>query len=735
MKKLLSFVVFLLAISALNFCSQPTDKTGEPTDKELSKTTDGGTIAPDTPQNDGAKDGDTVRDTDKTEGDETDKDSTPDRGSSTIDPQKLGLRAVCPGAKGCLKNDGELYAGAAAIPISPEKYEVANFAYFEIEGYCPPPTPDSPFGVRRCGALETLAMYDRKDCGRDGICPGDKIKTKFTCRGKQKCPKGLVCNQSDSRCYIHYPGPDPDGSEKDGLPDWFLDCGTDRICPCIAPDGSPSYYGKDKKCLKGHKKNPKYTGPDSDGSEGNGKFEGIWMGGFSTNHPLQGKHDDIWARALVLKTGDVTVAIVSIDVVGFFYDDIEKVRQKVRQKLSKEDLDYILISSTHTHEAPDVMGQWGPTSKSGIPNKSGVIPRVIKRVIENTAQAIIKAKNSMKKAKIEIGFIRTGVDGLVRDSRDPFIIDDSLYAMKITDLSGKTIATLVNWGNHPETLSDTNNYLSSDFPHYVREGLEKGIPAGKNNPKYDGLGGVAIFLQGAVGCLMTPLGVAVPDLNGDKQTKSNWEKTKALGYNIAIKAFKALEKAQKLKDPKIALWAKNLKLPIENKKFHLAYLLKLMNRKAYDFDPKKPFKEGNFPKIMTEISVIKIGPATIFTMPGELDPQVLVGGYDGSYSYGRPLIKPNNPNPPDLKKAPKGPYLKELIPGKFKLFAGLAHDEIGYIVAPWNFQLHPQSPYMKQPPGDHYEETNSLGPKTLPLLLKAYDELLKYVKSHPAGKP
>ncbi len=655
---------------------------------------------------------------------------SPEKGvPEKIEPSALGLRAICPGAVGCLSNSGKLFAGAAKVSISPEKYEVANFAYFEEEGYCPEPTPLSPFGIRRCGSLQTKAPYDRKDCGRDGICPGDVIKTKLRCNKSGQCPNNLKCHQKDQRCYIHYSGPDPDGSEGDGMPDWFLDCGRDRICPCLAPDGSPSYYGPNKSCLKGHKKNPQYKGPDPDGTEGNGKFEAIWMGGFSNNHPLQGKHDDTWARALVLKTGDVTVAIVSVDLVGFFYDDIEKVRELVRKRLKDQsELDYILVSSTHTHEGPDVMGQWGPTNKNGIPNKTGVDPEYLKELIEKIAQAILQAKNSLQPAKAEVGYIRTGVDGLVRDSRDPFIIDDSLYALRLTDLKGKTIATLINWGNHPESLSDTNNYLSSDFPHYVREGIEKGIPAGKSNPQYKGLGGIAIFLQGAVGCLMTPLGVSVPDLDGNKQSRSNWDKAKALGYQIALKAFEALKKSEPLKEPAISLWAKTLKLPIENKKFHYAFLLKLMSRKAYDYDPKQPFREGNFPKVKTEISLIKIGPVSLFTMPGELDPQVLVGGYDGSYSYGHPLIKPTNPNPPDLKKAPKGPYLKELIPGKFKIFAGLAHDELGYIVVPWNFKVDPTMPYFKQPPGDHYEETNSLGPKTLPLLIKAYSELLKYAK-------
>ena len=43
----------------------------------------------------------------------------------------------------------------------------------------------------------------------------------------------------------------------------------------------------------------------------------------------------------------------------------------------------------------------------------------------------------------------------------------------------ETIATFVNWGNHPESLGGDNPLLTSDFAHYLREGLEKGVPEPK----------------------------------------------------------------------------------------------------------------------------------------------------------------------------------------------------------------------------------------------------------------
>lgn len=647
--------------------------------------------------------------------------------------------AICPGSEGCDKNEGDLKAGAAAVVISPKAYEVAWWPYFKEEGFCPKPTPKSPFGVSRCGELQDLARSGKRDCGRDGICKGEKLRLRKECTDDKSCTEGTQCLEDTKRkkkyCHIVYKEPDADGSEKDGQPDWFLDCGRDRVCPCMDPDGKPAYYGKGKKCLIGHKANPDYKGPDADGSEGDKKFNGLWMGGFGNNHPLMGHNDDTWSRALVLQSGDTTVAIVSIDTVGFFYDDIDAARKKVMEKLPKGAIDYVLVSSTHTHEGPDTMGQWGP-AEDGVPAQTGVNPKYNQEIIDNIAKSIMDAYNNLKPAKLKAAALRTGgvtpkrgVTGLVRDSRDPSIVDDTLTVLQAVGTDGTPISTMVNWGNHPEVLSDTNNFLSSDFAHYLREALEKGLPAGKG-PKIDPIPGIAIYIQGAIGSLMTPLGVNIEDINGKVLSASDWDKTKALGDKLALKTVEALKKAEDLKDTKISIVARKVKLAVENLAFQSAFLLEVFKRKTYDWDDLLPIGPSNQPKLLTEVSIIRVGEFTFFSMPGELDPQVLVGGYDGKWSGEYPVI--NTKDHPDLEakmkaNAPKGPYLKERVPGKFKAFIGLGNDEIGYLLPAWNYVLHPKDPFYSDADGDHYEETNGLGPNALPTLMSAYNEMLGFI--------
>ena len=64
------------------------------------------------------------------------------------------------------------------------------------------------------------------------------------------------------------------------------------------------------------------------------------------------------------------------------------------------------------------------------------------------------------------------------------------------------------------------------------------------------------------------------------------------------------------------------------------------------------------------------------------------------------------------------------------LIAGLANDEIGYIVPPNNFLLHEIAPYITTPEDDargenHYEETNSAGYRTAHCIAAAFESLLE----------
>ncbi|MFO0598171.1 MAG: hypothetical protein U0228_22905 [Myxococcaceae bacterium] len=582
----------------------------------------------------------------------------------------------CPGGAGCEKgNDGHFTVGIAARSTAPTGYEVPRADFLNSKGdICPENSLVGTDGLPHCAELIADAW---KDCGRDTLCPGA----------------------------TGYVRPDADGTEGDGTVDWFEDCGRDRLCPGAVG----------------------YTAPDADGSEGNGRFDGFWLAGFGNNMPMAGVHDPTQARALVMTNGDVTIAIVSVDAVGIFNDDIVKIRARVAKKMENPP-DFILISSTHTHEAMDTMGQWGPRPVF-VPER-GVDDAWFDTVLmENAAQAVVDAAAAQRPAKVVAaqGHLGARTRETIRDSRDPQVIDDTVNVLRFTEAaSGDVIGTLVNWGNHPEVLSDVNNFSSADFAWAIREAMEKGIFDAQGRMLAPGAGGTCVFLQGKVGGLMTPLGVQPTSVDGDQPKQRSFAKTKAIGDLVAKVALDSIGGAQPITAPLLAFGHQSFLFRVENEQFQLVFInLSILKRRLFDFDKTKVISEANFPKVQSEVSKIQLGPVRILGVPGELFPELGIG-FDPAFAFGKPQIDPANPNPPDLSMAPGPPYLQEQLGGEIAMVAGLAGDEVGYLVPPYDYKLDAAKPFYDQAAGDHYEETNGLGPSTVPTLFEVTGKLLSW---------
>ena len=611
---------------------------------------------------------------------------------------------ICPSDEGCATSENALlYAAAVAKTVTPSGYEIAKAQYLKNDrpDACEPGLPRG-FGETRCGELASNFL---DDCGTDTLCPRDE----------------------------GYSAPDADGSELDGTPDYFWDCGRDRICPPpfdTPEEGDLATNGIDDDG-DGAIDEPAYQAPDQDGSEGDGIFQGLWIAGYGNNRPAMGIKDDLWTRVIVLQQGEVTIAMVTLDAVGLFYDEVLRIKDKIETE-QPGIFDHIFMQSTHTHEAPDTMGQWGIAFPyDDYPFQHGRDELHMAKIQNQTVAAVLEALDKLEPASLHVAKANTRIEGFLHDSRDPQIFNDRLVAFQLKNAQEKAIATVLNWGNHPEILDSRNNYVSSDFPHTVRKALEEGLNATQNYEEETGFGGVAIYQQGAVGGLMGPNGFLITGRDGTTYENSykTWARAQAYGENLAQVAFDALKSASLVVEPQLFFASKEIKVPVENLIFHLGLLNGWFDREVYDYDPNGFLEEGNFPHLLTEVAVIRLGPLAWNTAPGELFPETFVG-FSSEYSFGLDPIDENNPNPPPLDEVPQTIPLQEQLDSEYAMVFGLGQDEIGYLVPTYDYQLHPSSPWIDEPEGDHYEETNSVSEQALPLIEEALSLCLKAWKTY-----
>jgi hypothetical protein len=423
----------------------------------------------------------------------------------------------------------------------------------------------------------------------------------------------------------------------------------------------------------------------------------VFMAGFGQDRKATAVHDPLLARAVVLHDGKQKIALVSIDVVGFFYPNVVRVREGL------PGFAYVLVSSTHNHEGPDTLGLWGTS-----PVKSGVDPDYLKSVESQIIKAVRAADAARKLVTARIGTAKA--PELLHDGREPYVKHDELVAVAFRDKDDKPAGLIVQWNCHPETLASKNTQISADFVGYTVKHLHE-----KHHCP-------VVYLTGTVGGLMTSLHVEIKDAAGKPLADGTFEKTERYGVQVGELADRALASTKAAKLTPLEARTRTVFLPQDNKLYLLARQIGVLDREAFYWkgDPYKaepaPAKEVEKPlAIRSEVGYVRLGEMEIAAIPGEIYPELV-------------LDKVQDPVDPgaDFPDAPIEPAIYKQMRGPYRMMIGLANDEVGYIIPKRQWDEKPPFCYGRK--AAQYGEVNSLGPNTAPILCKAFKELVESKK-------
>jgi hypothetical protein len=658
-----------------------------------------------------------------------------------------------------------------------------------VAGLCRKDFDRSCFVETNCRPGEECIWREGEDQSRPGTC----VHTPGPAR---VCPGGPECEESgELRAGFAARALTPSGWEL-ARPGWsedtnewgfdtrfvgdvtdtrtFCDCGRDLVCPPTEEFDECTSIGE-------------YTGPDADGTEGDGYMQGAWIAGFgnSRNAALcpddwllpscegahccvsRFAHDDIWARGVALDSGDTRVVWVVIDTVGYFYSDIVMIRDALPAEWG---VDHLIVSSTHTHEAPDTIGQWGPgVFGAQLPTDTGAVTEWMEDVSAAILETIGEAVRALEPADVYATAVDTGPIGFaIRDTRDPFVFDDRVTALHFVRDGAErlnpeeSLGVVVNWHSHPESFGSDNVFTSSDYPHWLRLYLEDGFESGSPDfPAWSGLGGVVIYASGSVGGLLNPLHRPVIARDGTEISENTYAKGEALGGRLADLVHRSLRAdcgegddlgcTRQLSEA-LRFASQDQILDVTNVQFHAAgmalgiYLRPIFNWRSTDGN----IGNVNMPKVLTNITQLRLGEAVFQTWPGEPFPELTTGLFPGN-TIRDPILgdwtdmncaedrrtrlveespeerfgcftDEGNPNPPDLDLFPAGRPLGARLNAEYQVIVGLGNDQLGYMVPPYDFKTDPNLGALVQVDGDHYEEVVSAG-NVVGVLIEAIDHL------------
>lgn len=305
---------------------------------------------------------------------------------------------------------------------------------------------------------------------------------------------------------------------------------------------------------------------------------GSYIAGGDQNRKFTGVHDDLFVKAVVISNGENMLAIFTVDCIGMLYPQLLQVREAVKKELPVFLVDHIVMSSTHTHSGPDVVGIWGPDLMH-----SGVDSNFIQSFIKVAASTIIKAYQHLQPATAQYAIANHG-EGWVENISEPEELDRSVTILRFIDQQNKNIVTLTNFACHPTVMDGSTGEVSSDYVAGYYESMDKQQ------------GGVNMFLQGAIGGWVQPEHVP-------KTFKDAYEK----GNGLATVVSESLKQPAPLKQNKILFKSKVFGMPVENPGFKQLSAMDVIKRKIRD-------------SVTTEIAYFNIGEASFATHPGETVP-------------------------------------------------------------------------------------------------------------------
>ncbi len=306
-------------------------------------------------------------------------------------------------------------------------------------------------------------------------------------------------------------------------------------------------------------------------------------GGLDAPLPTTQKLGELTVRAMVMEKGKVRIAMVSIDNLGWPAGLGDISRSSIKGILPEN----ILLSSTHTHSAPDAYAY--PDEKGHI--RADTI--YLKWAATQIADAVNEAKKNLVPANLRIA-VGKAADGIAYNYYAPKLYDPRCGVIQALNTSNEVIATLVNFAIHPEIIGNEQGILSPDLCGPLYKRIEERT------------GGMAFFFNGALGGMIT-----ADNRRADGKKATDWKECERIGHLLADEALRIVNEGEIQRDPVLICTHKTLQFPIDSPS-----KASLLSNAPYS---RKFIDNGH---ISSRINLLEIGSAKILTIPGEALPNI-----------------------------------------------------------------------------------------------------------------
>ncbi|MFN6244933.1 MAG: neutral/alkaline non-lysosomal ceramidase N-terminal domain-containing protein [Chitinophagaceae bacterium] len=310
--------------------------------------------------------------------------------------------------------------------------------------------------------------------------------------------------------------------------------------------------------------------------------DSLYIAGGKPNRLFIDVHDSLYVKAVYIENISTHVVLLTFDCIGLMYPTLLEIRDEVKRSIPAINPSNIVMSSTHTHSGPDVVGIWGKNYSS-----TGVNEKHMGKIVK---MAVISIKEAFEKRKSATMEYAMGVFGKnwVKNISEPDEIDRELSSIRFKDENYHSIATLTNFACHPTIMDDASTSASADYLW------------GYYNYLDSIQGGVNMFFQGSIGGWIQP-----------EDVPSSFENAMYYGKSLGNYVYSILSNSTINLSGKLEIRSKTVSLPMKNPIFSML---------SKDGVIKRNFGDN----VISEIITLRIGDAQFASHPGETVPAMSI---------------------------------------------------------------------------------------------------------------
>lgn len=411
--------------------------------------------------------------------------------------------------------------------------------------------------------------------------------------------------------------------------------------------------------------------------------------------------DDQRVRCVAMNDGSGrgTIVIAVVDGFGLSNTDVAGIRAQLADFAEANDIVGINISVLHQHSCVDTFGMNGDLLKMVFTNPAANIANRLfgadfelldgrnKAFMENlynvTEASIKNAVNTMEEGKLY--YSTTDVEDLIREKRDPYVVDTDLHKFRFVPADGGKETWIVNSPIHCVGNGAAGTEVTGDYPYYMEQVI---------NEREDANLMVVLGAELAISSDYSPLELP--------EGLTSAEGIDAYGTELATRLIEDATEEVEV-EPLLNFRMTQYYIPITNQILLFAGKLGAISNTVVSTDDLDFNAE-----ICTEIGYLELGTElAVALVPGELEAAIAYGGcLQGADSWtGENFDYPS---------------MQEVVGTDKKLIVfGLMNDQVGYIL--------PDNEFKSLLAGEN-EEIVATGKKAGSATITAFMELVESIE-------